>query len=385
MHVCKSGIVALDLTVFLIWTAIFWLIILAINSRMDLSRFNIIIYPLLLIVRSERIVDRIGKLNERVKKALMYMGDISILISTSMMIVFPVVLVMNEFFFSNEVIAVGAIRVYNLDTVLVILFSLAFALFVHEGSHAMASIANKADIKSLGMMIFGFIPNFFVETGDNFDELPRVKKLRIIASGPSANIILVLVMVPFLLFLPIILSPMYTSSGGALVIDVQKGSPAEEAGITTGDVITQVFLVDSFGNVVQEVVVTKPGELRNLIGSLPADNLIELNVSGRIVSLETTASSGGSSIGVTVDYNFEPRLSFLPRILPYFLGILLSWMINFNLTLGFLNLMVFPRSDGDKILKELASDSKIAPIVVGVFRFVVTPVVALLILKSVFT
>ena len=128
MHVCKRVIVGLDLTVFLIWTGIFWLVMLAINSRMDLSKYNILIYPLLLVARSERAAKLLGKMGEKRQKLLAYIGDLSILVSTSMLIVFPATLIINELFISNEIFAVGAIRVYNFDTVLVIIFSLAVSL-----------------------------------------------------------------------------------------------------------------------------------------------------------------------------------------------------------------------------------------------------------------
>ena len=371
-----------DLTAFIIILLVAWLIILGLYTRFKIP--NVIVYPLLIIVRSnlfQRVIEKVG---QRGRKFFIILSDVFLVISSTMMIIFPLLLIVNELFGSSEFISLNALKVYNIDTLLIILFSLFLSLVIHEFFHAILLVANDGKIISAGAILLAFLLLFFVETEESkFQKLPKIKKLRVISAGSAANFLSVGLFLPLLIFLPTLISPLYTPSDGAIVLNVQSGTPASEAGIQKGDLISHIYLLDSY-NVIQEGFrIVKARDLSNLIRSLnPGTNLL-LNVSGQLLSLQTKEIGGVTQIGVTLGDYYQRSLQFAPILLPYYVQSLLSWIINFSITLGFINLLTFPHSDGDQLLKELLNGTKYTG-VLKLFRFIVTPLSVLLLLKSIF-
>jgi len=382
MHLCQTQNVVNDLTAFIIILLVAWLIILGLYTRFKIP--NVIVYPLLIIVRSnlfQRVIEKVG---QRGRKFFIILSDVFLVISSTMMIIFPLLLIVNELFGSSEFISLNALKVYNIDTLLIILFSLFLSLVIHEFFHAILLVANDGKIISAGAILLAFLLLFFVETEESkFQKLPKIKKLRVISAGSAANFLSVGLFLPLLIFLPTLISPLYTPSDGAIVLNVQSGTPASEAGIQKGDLISHIYLLDSY-NVIQEGFrIVKARDLSNLIRSLnPGTNLL-LNVSGQLLSLQTKEIGGVTQIGVTLGDYYQRSLQFAPILLPYYVQSLLSWIINFSITLGFINLLTFPHSDGDQLLKELLNGTKYTG-VLKLFRFIVTPLSVLLLLKSIF-
>ena len=371
-----------DLTAFIIILLVAWLIIFGLYSRFKVP--NVIVYPLLIIVRSNLFQQFIETVGQRGRKFFIILSDVFLVISSTMMIIFPLLLIVNELFGSSEFIVLNALKVYNLDTLLIILFSLFLSLVIHEFFHAILLVANDGKIVSAGAILLAFLLLFFVETGESeFQKLPKIKKLRVISAGSAANLLSVGLLLPLLIFFPILISPLYTPSDGAIVLNVQSGTPASEAGIQKGDIISHIYILDSYNVIQQGFRIVKARDLSNLIHSLnPGTNLL-LNVSGELLSLQTKDIRGVTQIGVTLGDYYKRSLQFAPILLPYYVQSLLSWIINFSITLGFINLLVFPHSDGDQLLKELLNGTKYTG-VLKLFRYIITPLSVLLLLKSIF-
>jgi membrane-associated protease RseP (regulator of RpoE activity) len=117
--------------------------------------------------------------------------------------------------------------------------ALVVAVVLHELCHGVLARANDVKVKSLGILWLVIPIGAFVEQDeDEMMKAPARKRDRIAAAGVMANFVLAIV---FLL----ILSAMFSTSiqpkaDGIGVYGVLAGSPAQNASIATGDIITMV-------------------------------------------------------------------------------------------------------------------------------------------------
>ena len=120
-----------------------------------------------------------------------------------------------------------------------IIFGLLVGLVVHEGGHGLLCRVENIDIKSMGVALFALIPiGAFVEPNpDEQREADRGAQIRMFAAGITNNFAVTLIA------LVILLGPVLAAIGpvaGAPVGDTFDGSGAEAAGISDGDVITEL-------------------------------------------------------------------------------------------------------------------------------------------------
>lgn len=121
------------------------------------------------------------------------------------------------------------------------IFALLFALVIHEGSHGILSRASDLHVKSLGLLLFIVPIGAFVEPDE--EDLKRASvrdRNRVYAAGPMSNI--VAAVLAGALFSGALVGSLTVAAGGAGVgvAGVVPGSPADEAGIEPGSVVTEV-------------------------------------------------------------------------------------------------------------------------------------------------
>ncbi len=91
------------------------------------------------------------------------------------------------------------------------LIAVIILIFPHELSHAFALAINKLRIKSLGLILFLFIPGAFVEPDDKqVKKASKWKQLQVFCAGSFSNIVTALI---FILILNIFLVGAYNSAG----------------------------------------------------------------------------------------------------------------------------------------------------------------------------
>ncbi len=91
------------------------------------------------------------------------------------------------------------------------LIAIIILIFPHELSHAFALSINKLRIKSLGLILFLFIPGAFVEPDEKqLKKASKFKRLQVFCAGSFSNIVTALF---FILILNIFLSVAYTPAG----------------------------------------------------------------------------------------------------------------------------------------------------------------------------
>ncbi|MCS7136017.1 MAG: site-2 protease family protein [Nitrososphaerota archaeon] len=116
---------------------------------------------------------------------------------------------------------------------------IAVAIVVHEFSHGIMASRLGFKVKSSGILLLLGIPiGAFVEIDEQqLKEASLKKSARVLAAGPGANIAFA---VACLLALLVLVSGLSPSLDGLYVSKVEAGMPAQQAGISEGDVIVSV-------------------------------------------------------------------------------------------------------------------------------------------------
>jgi membrane-associated protease RseP (regulator of RpoE activity) len=117
--------------------------------------------------------------------------------------------------------------------------ALIIGVVLHEGAHGVFARAFGIRVKASGLLFFLFIPiGAFVDVDEN--ELRTTKASysgRILAGGAGVNFVVAIVS---LLLLVAAVGAMVPAASGAGITGVTTGSPAYNAGIRPGDIITQL-------------------------------------------------------------------------------------------------------------------------------------------------
>lgn len=109
---------------------------------------------------------------------------------------------------------------------ILILFSLGVAVFVHELAHGIMARAVGVRVKDAGLILLAFIPGAFVEPEE--EEIKRAgmsARAKIYSAGVTANIIVAAVVGIIMLTLA------GSLASGVMVVEVEPGSPAAAAGL----------------------------------------------------------------------------------------------------------------------------------------------------------
>ncbi len=113
------------------------------------------------------------------------------------------------------------------------------AIAVHEGAHGVIARNLGFRVKSSGFLFLLAIPvGAFVDVDEKQMAKAKAKdSVRVLASGPGANVTVAIVSLLGVLIITSGLSPMVD---GLYVFEVMEGMPAEDAGLLLGDVIIRI-------------------------------------------------------------------------------------------------------------------------------------------------
>ena len=120
-----------------------------------------------------------------------------------------------------------------------ILLALVVANIAHEFSHGILTFAQDLKVKSLGILYLIVPIGAFVEPDEEQLKKAKTKKrMRVYASGPLANFVVVII--SLLLFSFLFMSSVQPAADGVGVLEVHENSPAFNAGIKTGAIVTEI-------------------------------------------------------------------------------------------------------------------------------------------------
>ena len=301
------------LTLVLYLFSIYWLIVVVLDRKGILERYNISAIGPILMIRTTRGQKLLGKLargerRERFWRAYANIGTIFVFIAMIYMFIlvsfstYATFTVQPEPTQLNEPRNWLVIPVLNEFIPLCALVGFIIALVVHELSHAVLSTVEKIKIKSMGLLVALVPIGAFAEPDSEqlFGEKEKGKKpgevdelepeheeeqkkvatarerTRILSAGVTSNFFVAFI--AFLLFFAILFSIQPVNDEMLFVYNVLDGSPAENFGIESGMVITGIngstitnASVESMNNAIEEkeaiilTVLEKEGKEREIV------------------------------------------------------------------------------------------------------------------------
>jgi membrane-associated protease RseP (regulator of RpoE activity) len=140
---------------------------------------------------------------------------------------------------TDMIVIPGVNRFLPLSATPEILLALLIAMVIHEGGHAIYCVLGDINIKSTGVIFAGLLPmGAFVEPDENEQNAAKLNdQVRMYAAGIMNNYAaFVITIVLIFTLIPILINPI----AGIGIGSVFNNSPADEAGLEAGSVITQV-------------------------------------------------------------------------------------------------------------------------------------------------
>ncbi len=244
--------------------------------------------------------------------------------------------------------------------IIYILVAIGIAIALHELGHAIAAKVSGVDIKSYGAGIFLIMPLAFVEIDEEKIKFNKKSALKILSAGVLMNILLFVI--SFLLIILIInMLPFLGVIQGAVISQVEPGSPAYEAGIRPGLLIvsinnTPIYTLDNFL------------KFRSLITSGVSIDLylVGMYPNGSYIRTIIHKPANATRIGVVFDGLYIPLINFfLAALVKYSdngytrlifleeLIRLLVWINIINISLAIINAGPLYITDGGKFLSIL--------------------------------
>ena len=244
----------------------------------------------------------------------------------------------------------------------------------HEFSHGIVCRLKKIPIKSVGWLLFLFIPGAFVEPDENkLKKEKKSTKIKVYAAGSFANIMLAFTMLIVLaLFIVFMFKP-----SGFFIYETVPGSPANLSGlsgtileinenpISTLDDADRIFQGLNPGDTIRikttqntymvPVINFQGGDLIDFIrpNYIVVSNANETQIQSIILARNNETDE--SFLGI----NGVQSYSSILNIEHYFtIATLLIWIYIFNLGIGLLNLLPIKPLDGGMIAETLAGKSK---------------------------
>mgnify|MGYP001626388079 CR=1 FL=1 len=244
--------------------------------------------------------------------------------------------------------------------IIYILVAIGIAIALHELGHAIAAKVSGVDIKSYGAGIFLIMPLAFVEIDEEKIKFNKKSALKILSAGVLMNILLFVI--SFLLIILIInMLPFLGVIQGAVISQVEPGSPAYEAGIRPGLLIvsinnTPIYTLDNFLKF--RSLITSEGSIDlYLVGMYP---------NGSYIRTIIHKPANATRIGVVFDGLYIPLINFfLAALVKYSdngytrlifleeLIRLLVWINIINISLAIINAGPLYITDGGKFLSIL--------------------------------
>jgi membrane-associated protease RseP (regulator of RpoE activity) len=357
-----------DLTLFFAAVVAIWVIILLTHRRLSLAKRGFTLSPGVLMWRTSRGLGVIDRLSERFRRWWIAYGTAAVLLGIVLMfLVLGGILTNAVLFILQPAQAAPGVRFILPGTapgltVAVWLMAVGVVLIVHEFSHGFLLRSQGLRTKSVGLLLFLFIPGAFVEPDER--ELKRSrpdKRARVFAAGPIANVIF---SVLFLLVLLAAVSP----REGVYVWAVAENSPLAAENILGARIL---YLDNIPVGSIDDVGVFKDNlrsggrrefELVTDRGRFTAEMVTAENGDNLLPFVAAQASPGADYLhpfnlallayGIILgDPIFHPYL--YSYAVPSFAVDLLKWLFALNFGVGLFNLLPAKPLDGGYVLEAI--------------------------------
>jgi len=240
------------LLIFFTIILIYFLTIYILHKKEILKKYNLSLYGPALLLRTKKGINFLKKIASA-KRFWKKYANFGIVFCFITMIIMVFVLIWQAWAvigftpaqkqampgFEIALILPGINPILPLEYLGYILIALIVAIIAHEFSHGILTFVGDLKVKSLGILYLIIPIGAFCEPDE--EELKKAKtgkRMRVYAVGPLSNFFVALVAI--LLFSFLFMSAVQPSAEGIGILEVYKNSPADEIGIKTGAIITEV-------------------------------------------------------------------------------------------------------------------------------------------------
>ncbi len=382
---------ALSWQTFLFGFIIFWLGLFLLARWAKLAKYGLFIGPFVLLFRTEKLNYILKKIGRKHPRAIILLGRIAVPTSFFLLVSALVLFTGNLYllFFSKTggfgIIPVIPGITIDLEQFLFFIIPLGLAILVHELAHGVMATAEELPLRSTGLILLGVLFGAFVEIDEKAEFEASTDKLqRVLAIGVLANILMALLFVPIFFGANTMTEALYDQGNGVLVVGVQPGSAAYDAGIRKGWVVEGVIFTN--GTFVATPTVNSLVVI--LSSLLPGEDVI-LQCKQGYFGMKTPdyvdrKGITGGRFGLSLYQYYEPKFDFLSPWLPYIVESEILLIINFNLMLGLFNVLPLVITDGDKVMRLALKKSDHAKLIMMVLRIGSLAVISLNIFATVF-
>ena len=219
---------------------------------------------------------------------------------------------------------------------------------VHEFSHGLVARLHNVKLKSSGFAVFSIllpiVPAAFVEPDEEqLNKKSKKTQLAVLAAGSWSNFITagIFLLISSLLIVPLL--NMTSHSEGVVIVKLEEGFPAFNAGVGVGEKILKIndYGIKTVDDFILSMRGVKPGEKISVETDKKEYNLVTVSSLDR--------DNGYLGVSVSPEKKvFKEGLWYWPQIISWF-GVLISWIIIANLGVGLFNLLPLGPVDGGRM------------------------------------
>lgn len=265
--------------IFLTVLFIYFLIVSILHKAGILEKYGITLYGPALLIKTNKGKKFLQKISKK-KRFWKSYGTFAVVFCIIAMIIVTAIIIWNAWMafsidFTPEQKAIlpgpevalvlpGINPILPLEYVWYIIIAMVVGIIAHEFSHGILAMAHDLKVKSLGLLYLIIPIGAFVEPDEEeLKETKRIKRMRVFAVGPLSN--LVIAFITLLLFSFVFMSAVQPVDG-VNIVGVIKDTPANEAGLSSGIVITginntQINNLSDFSNALDK---THPNQTVNI-------------------------------------------------------------------------------------------------------------------------
>jgi membrane-associated protease RseP (regulator of RpoE activity) len=222
------------------------------------------------------------------------------------------------------------------------IIALVLLLIIHEFSHGILAKSAKVKLKSIGLLVFGFIPiGGFVEPDEKMvAKLNKPKQTKIFSAGIAANFLAMLVFLALWLLLVVFVVPNAYQSR-IVVTGTVAGYPANGVLLNGMQILEwNNHTINNISELTAASATDKPNQTINILTNKGPFNI-------KAVADPTNSSKG--LIGVSLGYS--PIIETPYAKLVYFLYTVFALSMLLNFLVAVVNLLPIPGFDGWRIYK----------------------------------
>lgn len=330
--------------VYLALISLSWLVVYIIAKTLKLDRKNLYVKPFIAIYRTGKFNKLLEDVSNKYKESWRFYSTLSVFLAFGLLLFSTYTLTGNIFkLLARSEEAIGLIPILpgitvGFEPLLYILPAILIGLTTHEIMHGVIAKLENIPIESSGILVAFLIFGGFVEPSEEaFRKSESISKLRILSSGPSANLTVAFIALIFL-------NALFQQPQGFLVYSVSPDSPLYRLGLDSWSIVSEINGV--------KLGLTKPSIPFITPYQNPLNELNRLNITDNVV-VKTDKGVFNISLGefnrsLNVRfyvYPYSPSIfgDLIPRPVTFTGYLILMYMCNINVAFAIFNMLpVYP-------------------------------------------